>query len=337
MQIICNVALGGGLADVVPAAYPLVRPFAFVAIGIVAYGMCSCLVAFLSGPLVDAFESISEFQPSKTVRTATLQYIVLSFVILPVVLILVMALDASLVFLAGEPQLFGQAFWLALPVVSGGAVSVATEDMKSGMGMANADGTLGASDVVAILLGASVGFFLLSAAIGIGGTILGPVIDRMGLGESGSHTVRSSLCVLLMVCFFGIPALVAMFAVPVGGLLAVLEGWTFGESFWWCVAIQLGGGMSLSDAKVTDNKGRFLAVIMTGVSIGISTLSVSLSGSPAVEPLIEAIGLKLRDKDAEEFRQLVEEEFGEEDGEEDEEEEEEEDDESGASGKCVIC
>jgi len=83
--------------------------------------------------------------------------------------------------------------------------------------------------------------------------------------------------------------LVSIMALWVGGFLAVAEGWSFLEGFWWSVAAQLGGGMTLSSASPGTRGGRFLGAVAAAWSIGVAALSVGICSSPAIEPLIERL------------------------------------------------
>merc|ERR1712113_1306023 len=63
--------------------------------------------------------------------------------------------------------------------------------------------------------------------------------------------------------------------------------------FWWTIAIQLGGGMTISNIMPKHTYMRFLASVVAGWSMGLAIFSIGLSGAPAMEPLMEALGMKL--------------------------------------------
>merc|ERR1712232_220414 len=106
------------------------------------------------------------------------------------------------------------------------------------------------------------------------------------MGGKQCSALQGAILLFAASCI-GIPVLVMLFAVPLGGLLSFAEGWTFSDGFWWTIAVQLGGGMTLSDAQTRSLPGRLLGTLAAAWSIGIAIVSVGLSSAPVLEPLIE--------------------------------------------------
>jgi len=140
---------------------------------------------------------------------------------------------------------------------------------------------------VVFICASTVGFLILCVGTNIASEPLGPILAKCGfgehLGERGGElrALRRFAATVLLV----IPAVVYALAVPIGAVLASVEGWAFRDGFWWCVAAQLGGGMALSGATIATPGGRLTGTLAAAWSIGVAALSVGLSSAPAMEPL----------------------------------------------------
>lgn len=180
---------------------------------------------------------------------------------------------------------FQVTFWVALPAVTGGAATL----------HANTNPKLDPWGALLMFYVSTVGFLAINITMGIGASLIGPTISTLPFfGEK--NTVPKSVCALFIICFIAIPICVYLFAFPVGLLIAKLQGWPFADGFWWCVAVQCGGGMALTDVMPENTVGRWIGLMAAAWSIGISIIAMGLSGSPALEPLMIAMGMDVRDE-----------------------------------------
>jgi hypothetical protein len=211
-------------------------------------------------------------------------FLVFVFAFLPVALLAVMLFAASCMSAMTNWE-FANAFWTSLPAVTGGAAVLTP----------NTNPQLGYWGAFVMFFCSSVGFLALNIAMGVGAKFIGPFIaDRPFLDEEKG--IRTAIFALFVICWVLIPMTVFTLSVPLGALMALLEGWAFIDGFWWCVSVQCGGGMALTDATITHYAGMWVASIAVAWSIGVSILSIGLSGAPVVTPLMSAIGMDMKDE-----------------------------------------
>lgn len=206
------------------------------------------------------------------------------FGFLPVVLLLVMLFVASCMSTMTGWE-WKNAFWTSLPAVTGGAAVLTP----------NTNPKLSYWGAFVMFFASSIGFLVLNLAMGIGAKFIGPFIaSRPYLSEE--RGVRIAATALFIICWILIPILVFSLSLPLGILLALVEGWPFVDGFWWCVAVQCGGGMALTSATIEHETGMWVALVTVAWSIGISILSIGLSGATVVTPLMAAIGMNLKEE-----------------------------------------
>eukprot|EP00927_Polykrikos_kofoidii_P050429 TRINITY_DN44346_c0_g1_i1.p1 TRINITY_DN44346_c0_g1~~TRINITY_DN44346_c0_g1_i1.p1 ORF type:complete len:510 (+),score=36.49 TRINITY_DN44346_c0_g1_i1:168-1532(+) len=188
---------------------------------------------------------------------------------------------------------FEGAFWAALPAVTGGAAALSSDKNPP----------LLPFGAFILVCAATAGFFLMTSVIGVGGALVAPIVEGSALKAylGQRRTVRHSIVALLGISFFLIPMFVFLGSVLMGAIMSLSQGWPFLEGFWWCAAVQLGGGMALSSYQVHSFVGMLFGIVLVAWSIGISILSIGVSSCPIVEPLIEAFGLTVN---TEELQQL---------------------------------
>lgn len=173
-----------------------------------------------------------------------------------------------------EPD-FNEAFFTALPIVSGGAADVINANMVRSK-----------TEESLLVLSATIGYLMLSMWINFGGNFIEPIHVGVGLGKKQNPRIWHGVLALTLSVLIYIPAFVFILAIPVGGLLAAVEGWPFLDGWWWVVAAELGGGMSLSDGVISSFAGMVLGTLTAAWSIGVAILAVSFAGAPAVEPFL---------------------------------------------------
>merc|ERR1711976_151414 len=100
----------------------------------------------------------------------TLAFLV--FLLLPVTLLLIM-LGVAIVMSPLTTWDFEGAFWAALPAVSGGAAAMASPGNPP----------LTPFGTMILICAASAGFFILSAMLGVGGALVGPIVEGPVLGR----------------------------------------------------------------------------------------------------------------------------------------------------------
>jgi hypothetical protein len=217
-------------------------------------------------------------------KSALKQFAILCLIILPVTLCIICLFVAGTM-AAFTAWNFQTTFWVAVPAVTGGAVTL----------LNNTNPKLDWGGALLMFYVSVVGFLVMNIAMGIGASLIGPTISKMPFfGEK--HTVPKSVLALFIICFIAIPACVFAFAFPVGFIISQLQGWPFSDGFWWCVAVQCGGGMALTGVMPENTVGRWIGMAAAAVSIGISIIAMGLSGAPALEPLMIAMGMDVRDE-----------------------------------------
>jgi len=292
-KAMASVELGGGVvfADQGVPITPSGSLW-FCVIGVWAIGVASLMIAVVGGPGVDIVEDASgvDLEDGEKPKSAAKKLAGLIIVALPVVLLGAMLLVACVMHPLTKWEFEG-AFWAGLPATTGGACALAS----------STNPPLTGTGVVILICAASVGFFMISLAIGVGGELMSPIVNMVPYLAT-KKTVPHALFSLFAIAYVMIPFCVMLFAVPVGGIVSQAEGWEFHQGFWWCVAVQLGGGMALTSVQIEHLSGMLIATVAVAWSIGISILSVGLSGAPVVEPLMDAMGMTV---DADELTQIL--------------------------------
>merc|ERR1740117_2482230 len=281
-KAIASVELGGGVvfADQgIPQTDD--GSFWYTVIGVWAIGVASLMIAIVGSPGVDIVTELTHvhLEEGEKAKSAAKKLAVLVIVALPLVLLAAMLL-VGVIMHALTVWEFQGAFWAGLPATTGGACALAS----------SSNPPLKGTGVIILICAASAGFFLISLAIGVGGELMSPIVNMVPYLAT-KKTVPHALFSLFMIAYVMIPACVMFFAVPVGGIVSYAEGWEFRQGFWWCVAVQLGGGMALTSVQIEHLTGMLIATTAVAWSIGISILSVGLSGAPVVEPLMDAMGM----------------------------------------------
>lgn len=292
-KAIASVELGGGVvfAD---QGYPTTHTGTlwYCIIGVWAIGVASLMISVAGGPGVSVVEDQTgvHLEEGERPKSAAKKLAALVIVILPVVLVAAMLLVACIMHPLTTWEFEG-AFWAGLPATTGGACALAS----------SSNPPLNGTGVVILIGAASAGFFLISLAIGIGGELMAPLVNAVPYLATKKGVGHAALS-LFTIAYVVIPACVMLFAVPVGAVVSYAEGWEFRQGFWWCVAVQLGGGMALTSVQIEHFSGMLIATIAVAWSIGISILSVGLSGAPVVEPLMDAMGMTV---DADELAAIL--------------------------------
>jgi len=292
-KAIASVELGGGVvfAD---QAYPTTHDgrIWYCVIGVWSIGVASLMIAVVGGPGVSVVEDMTgvHLEEGEKPKSAAKKLAVLVILVIPLVLLGAMLLVASIMSQLTRWEFQG-AFWAGLPATTGGACALAssTNPPLTGLG------------VVILICAASAGFFMISLAIGVGGELMSPIVNMVPYLAT-KKTIPHALMSLFAIAYVMIPFCVMLFAVPVGGIVAYAEGWYFHQGFWWCVAVQLGGGMALTSVQIEHVSGMLIATVAVAWSIGISILSVGLSGAPVVEPLMDGMGMTV---DADELAEIL--------------------------------
>lgn len=284
-ETMASVVLGGGIEFASMSVVTHGR-LIYTIVGVWSFGLSSLMVAIAGDPghklLCEAVE-INPFEddtPWKASRA--LMFIV--FLVLPLTLLFLM-LAVAVVMAPLSSFKFENAFAAALPAISGGAAHLSHAE----------DPPLQVLEATIFICAASIGFFVLSAMMGVGGELIGPIIEGPIFGPflGKSLTKGHAIVALFGICAVLIPTVVACSALVVGTMLAYAMGWPLHEGFWWCVAAQLGGGVELS-SKVPDSLlGMLLATMAVAWSIGISILAIGFSGAPVVEPIMNALHMTL--------------------------------------------
>lgn len=294
-KLIASVELGGGISFVdmgdTGDMSTVAEQLLYVTIGIWAIGMASLMVAIAGDPCHTILGHMMGFdlEEGTTAQQAYKMLAVIVFVALPVTLLLTMGLVALIMDRLTVWKV-ENAFWTALPAITGGAASLHDYEHPP----------LGLAGGIILVIAASFGWFVVSSMMGVGGELIGPILEQgpvLGklLGKEG--TVFHSIGALFIISFLLIPSLVWATSIIPGYVMAVADDWPFLDGFWWTVSIQLGGGMSLTKESVTTFAGRFVGAIIVGWGIGISILAIGVSGAPIVEPLMDKLGMKISAED----------------------------------------
>lgn len=227
-----------------------------------------------------------------TPRQAIYLLAFLVLLVLPATILTVMLIIASTM----KPLTtwsFHGAFWAALPAITGGAAAVST----------SGNPPLTLTGALIITCAASAGFFILSIMMGVGGELVGPIVEGPILGPylGKPRTIGHSIVGLFSISAFLIPLLVFVASVFVGSMMALVMGWRSSEGILWCIDTQLGGGMALVTKTPTTEVGMLFGAIVTAWSIGIAILAIGLSGSPVIVPLIDSLGMTVDPAELEVF------------------------------------
>lgn len=257
-------------------------------------GLTAFMVALFGGPAASLLEGycrprwmmsvghLSSMVLEKPLSRTALKFLGCFCIFIPLALLFAMGI-VSLADVACTGWTSSDCFWSALPNVSSGAATIyaGPEPAKEGVWL------------YVLTVTSSMGFFVLSVAVYISEDIFDVVWDRTGAGVPRSR--GGGVALLVAFSALGIPALVVLLSVPLGGLLAWAEDWAFMDGFWWSVSAQLGGGLSMVDVKFARLGGRLVGTLAAAGSIGQSVLSVELSGAPVMEPVMELLGMTLPD------------------------------------------
>lgn len=292
-KAIASMELGGGVVFAGQGAPSTsAGSLWYCVIGVWAIGVASLMIAVVGGPGVSVVEEASgvHLEEGEKPKSAAKKLAGLVIVALPLVLLGAMLLVACVMHTL-TPWEFRGAFWAGLPATTGGACALAS----------SSNPPLTESGMVILICAASAGFFMISLAIGVGGELMSPIVNMVPYLAT-KKTVPHALFSLFAIAYVMIPFCVMLFAVPIGGIISYAEGWQFYQGFWWCVAVQLGGGMALTSVQIEHVSGMLLATVAVAWSIGISILSVGLSGAPVVEPLMDAMGMTV---DADELAEIL--------------------------------
>lgn len=284
-ETMASVVLGGGI-EFASMSVVTHGKLIYTIVGVWSFGLSSLMVAVAGDPghklLCEAVE-INPFEDDTPLKASrALMFIV--FLVLPLTLLFLMLAVAAVMAPLSSFK-FLNAFAAALPAISGGAAKLSHAE----------DPPLMITEATIFVCAASIGFFVLSAMMGVGGELIGPIMEGPIFGPllGKKLTQGHALMALLVICGVLIPTVVACSALIVGTMLAYAMGWPLSEGFWWCVAAQLGGGVELS-SKVPDSLvGMLLATMAVAWSIGISILAIGFSGAPVVEPLMNALNMTL--------------------------------------------
>mmetsp|Transcript_54946 Transcript_54946/g.96360 ORF Transcript_54946/g.96360 Transcript_54946/m.96360 type:complete len:533 (+) Transcript_54946:42-1640(+) len=216
----------------------------------------------------------------------------LVFIVMPMTILSVM-MSVATIMKPLTPWSFRGAFWAALPAITGGAAALSDER--------NPPLTL--LGALIIVCASSAGFFILSIMMGVGGELVGPLVEGPILGPylGKPRTVGHSILALFGVSAVLIPILVFFASLFVGTMMASVMGWTSREGILWCVDVQLGGGMDLVTKKPTTEVGMLFGAIVTSWSLGIAIFAIGLSGSPVIVPLIDSLGMTVDPEELEVF------------------------------------
>jgi len=292
-KAVASVALGGGVSfDGQGTPKTKGGQLFYVLVGVWATGIAAIMVAITGEPGIRAIEENTKMivKTGASIKMAIKQLSTLVFLMLPIVLIAIMLAVASLMSVFTSWS-FREAFWATLPATTGGAATLASSSKPP----------LETTGVFLLIFAASSGFYVLSVFLGLGSELMAPITEKLKIlqvpeGWIGNSAVALSFVALVIISFVVIPLAVALFAIPLGAFLAFAENWEFLQGFWWCVAVQLGGGMQLTDASIKTHAGMIVGICVVAWSIGISIVTVGFSGAPITAPLMEALGLNM-DKD----------------------------------------
>jgi hypothetical protein len=285
-KTMASVELGGGVQFYNMGVVTAEGRLLYLVVGIWSIGTANLMVAIAGGPGSKVVSEATgvKLDSHSNAKEALYMLAFLVFFLLPLTLLFVM-LGVAIVMAPLTTWEFEGAFWAGLPAVSGGAAALSSTT--------NPALTRGGAAI--LICAASAGFFVLSLMIGVGGELLGPIVKGTILGPYLGQpcTVGHSIAALIAISGILIPTLVFFGSLFVGGLMALVQDWPFFEGFWWCVAVQLGGGMALSSKQVDSFAGMLFGTICVAWSIGVSILAIGVSGAPVVVPLMDAMGMTI--------------------------------------------
>jgi len=277
-----SVELGGGITFHGQAEVTGFLPrIVFCFIGCWTIGIATLVISVAGASATAMLEQVTNFEIDEKsdpwVCFKLLCLVVL--LVLPIVLLTVMLVVGGIMSVISVWS-FKEAFWVALPATTGGAASMKSTQQQA----------LTARNAAVMVTVSSFGFFVISLFIGLGSELSAPIFARSFLGNNRVSPLKSLLLLLFGIVVM-IPGAILLSSVPLGGILSLILGWEWRQGIWWCVAVQLGGGMQLTTATIETTPGVIFATIIVAWNIGISIMSVGIASSPMVEPLMDAMGM----------------------------------------------
>lgn len=266
---VASAELGGGLPIDVMHSHLIFTDVLVAATAMWGIGAISIIVSFARSIIAERLKRHAEAKTHGRVFTSVL-------VVVPAAIFLAMTFFALVATLCGSEASFEQLFWWALPAVSGGSAVVY-----------NPPAELDAWHQYLVVCISPIGFFIVNIGIALGSGTADVVFEKLGVLKHYDKSLRHALGTFCFTITVLIPALVVLTSLPLGGAMAVANDWKFMDAFWWCVAVQLGGGMVISNPEFSSRWGRLVGVLVAAWSIGVSSFSIGLSTAPAVEPLID--------------------------------------------------
>lgn len=264
----------------------------YTIVGICSWSMSGLVVAVAGDPghkLVSKAIGI-KLDEGATPTQALRMLLMLVFVVMPLSILCVMIAVATIMKVL-SPWSFEGGFWTALPAISGGAANL-THVKNPPLNLFGA---------FIITCCGSGGWFVVSIMMGVGGEMVGPIVEGPILGPylGTKRTVAHSCAALFAISAVAIPILVFLNSIFVGLSMSWVMDWEFVEGMLWCVDVQLGGGMDLVTKTPTTIVGGLFEATAVAWSLGIAIAAIGLSGSPVVEPLIDYLGMTIDPADLE--------------------------------------
>lgn len=277
-----SAELGGGIPVDLLQDKTVYGNVAIVLISIWGIGITGIMVSLTGDIFMSRFGSKvaqTEEEFAKSWRCPLLGAFALVYISVPLFILLAMALVGATGTLSVDDDPKTKmllSFWRSLPTVTGGAAVV--EPAPSHLPFVQQLLMIGIS---------TVGFVFVNMGISLGSSATTSVLARVGVPSSGT-SLNSAARELLLALAVRIPAAVVITSLPLGFLLTLTtDGWYFMEAFWWCVAAQLGGGMSLSGGSFQSFVGRAAGIVVAAWSVALTGFSVGLSSAPGVQPLTD--------------------------------------------------
>lgn len=285
-QISC-VVLGGGIEFHNMPEVTKAGQLMYTIVGVWSLGITGLMIAIVGDPgqIVVSHMLGLDLDEGTTARQALRMLSWLVGVVLPITLLGTMLVVACIMTPLTTWGWEGS-FWAALPAISGGAAALHSEKNPP----------LTTCGACILICASSAGFFVLSLMMGVGGELVGPIMEGPVFGPilGKKRGALLGFLALWLISLVLVPALVFCGSCMVGVVLATAQGWPFLDGFWWCVSVQLGGGMALTDKTIDSGMvSMFLGAILVGWSVGISILTIGMSGAPVVTPLMEAMGMTI--------------------------------------------
>eukprot|EP00928_Gymnodinium_smaydae_P011384 TRINITY_DN14208_c0_g3_i1.p1 TRINITY_DN14208_c0_g3~~TRINITY_DN14208_c0_g3_i1.p1 ORF type:complete len:463 (-),score=63.77 TRINITY_DN14208_c0_g3_i1:135-1523(-) len=273
-----SAELGGGIpVDVLKGATDVSKA-AIIVVSLWSIGLTGIVISLISDVFMSRFGSGEDQggkDNAKSSRCRTLRAIAFVYTAVPLFIFFAMGLVATggMVFFDDWLRMF----WQALPTVTGGAAVVYPSPAN-----------LSRIEQLLMVGMSTLGFVIVNMGIALASSATSLVLANLGVQGSGANLKTASKD-LLLALVVRIPIAVITCSVPLGFLLSVVEGWTFWEGLWWCVAAQLGGGMSLSNGTFRTVGGRAVGSLVAAWSVALTGFSVGLSSAPNVQPLIDCL------------------------------------------------